>query len=222
MVKRDVHLDSSNHALLHVSLPSLEAGTSRFVARGFCGYACDKWKLQLSNCSLVVTDGEGIDAYRAAHHCSRYSYCFGDSYCGKFTFDAVALGFLRRPVNKDLDEIRRSLLQSAVWALIAALVSALLWFWLEVIAWTGLSFADSCYAGKSKTVLFRPYSVVSGRFAFILFGGAGFGRFKVGSKWRAPASGYSGSLAPERCSSRVTRLDQPRRSCGTAINQPDS
>ncbi len=73
---------------------------------------------------------------------------------GSFTFDAVALGFLRRPVSDDLDQIERSLLQLAVWALIAALVSALLWFWLEVISMTGLSFADSSYAGTWKTVLF--------------------------------------------------------------------
>jgi copper resistance protein C len=31
--KRDVHLDRSNHALLHVSLPPLEAGTYKVVWR---------------------------------------------------------------------------------------------------------------------------------------------------------------------------------------------
>ena len=31
--KRDVHLDSSNHALLHVSLPQLKAGTYKVVWR---------------------------------------------------------------------------------------------------------------------------------------------------------------------------------------------
>jgi len=72
---------------------------------------------------------------------------------GSFTFDVIALGFVRRPVSGGLYEVERSLLQLAVWSLGAALVSAVLWFWLEVVIRTGLSFADSFTASTWKTVL---------------------------------------------------------------------
>ncbi len=72
---------------------------------------------------------------------------------GIFTFEAVALGVIRWPVSDGLHEIERSLLRLAVWILLAALVSALLWFWLEVVSMTGLSFVDSFSASTWKTVL---------------------------------------------------------------------
>jgi putative copper resistance protein D len=71
---------------------------------------------------------------------------------GSFTFDVIALGSIRPPVSDDLHEIERSLLRLTVWALVAALVSALLWFWLEVVSMTGLSFVDSFSASRWKTV----------------------------------------------------------------------
>jgi len=72
---------------------------------------------------------------------------------GSFTFEAVALGVIRWPVSDGLHEIERSLLRLAVWTLAAALVSAVLWFWLEVVSMTGLSFVDSFSASTWKTVL---------------------------------------------------------------------
>jgi len=72
---------------------------------------------------------------------------------GSFTFDVIALGFIRRTVSDDLHESERSLLRLAVWTLVAALVSAVLWFWLEVVSMTGLSFVNSFSAGTWKTVL---------------------------------------------------------------------
>lgn len=72
---------------------------------------------------------------------------------GSCTFEAVVLGFIRRPVTDDWHEIERSLLQLAVWTLVAALVSGVLWFWLEVVSMTGLSFVDSFSASAWKTVL---------------------------------------------------------------------
>ncbi len=72
---------------------------------------------------------------------------------GSFTFEVVALGFIRRPVNDDLRDVERSLVRLAVWTLVAALVSCVLWFWLEVVSMTGLSLADSFSASAWKTVL---------------------------------------------------------------------
>src|SRR5438874_12766742 len=72
---------------------------------------------------------------------------------GSFTFEAVALGVIRWPVSDGLHEIERSLLRLAVWILLAALVSAVLWFWLEVVSITGLSFVDSFSASRWKIVL---------------------------------------------------------------------
>src|SRR5215469_12866363 len=72
---------------------------------------------------------------------------------GSFTFDVIALDSIRRPASDDLYEIQRSLLRLTVWALVAALVSSLLWFWLEVVSMTSLSFLDSCSVSRWKTVL---------------------------------------------------------------------
>jgi putative copper resistance protein D len=72
---------------------------------------------------------------------------------GIFTFDLVTLGFTRGPVSDDLHEIEGSLLRLAVWILVAALVSAALWFWLEVVSMTGLSFVDSFSARAWQIVL---------------------------------------------------------------------
>ena len=72
---------------------------------------------------------------------------------GSFTFDVIALGFVRRPVSEDLHDVERSLVRLAVWTLVAALVSAVLWLWLEVVSMTGLSFVDPLSAGTWKTIL---------------------------------------------------------------------
>jgi putative copper resistance protein D len=72
---------------------------------------------------------------------------------GSFTFDVIALGSIRQPARDDLYELQRNLLRLTVWALVAALVSALLWFWLEVVSMTSLSFLDSFSASRWKTVL---------------------------------------------------------------------
>ena len=62
---------------------------------------------------------------------------------GIFTFDFITLGLTGRSESDDLREIERSLLRLAVWTLIAALVSAVLWFWLEVASMSGLSLKDT-------------------------------------------------------------------------------
>jgi copper resistance protein D len=74
---------------------------------------------------------------------------------GTFTFDVVALGSARSSVSDDLREVERRLLRLAVWSLVAALLSALLWFWLEVANMSGLSPASVFSATAWRTVLFQ-------------------------------------------------------------------
>src|SRR5262245_1375972 len=72
---------------------------------------------------------------------------------GSFTFEVMALGFIRRRASEDLQEVERRLLQLIVWTLVAALLSAVSWFWLEVVSMTDLPFVDSFSATTWKTVL---------------------------------------------------------------------
>jgi putative copper resistance protein D len=72
---------------------------------------------------------------------------------GSFTFEVVALGVIRRPVSEGLHEIERSLLRLVVWTLVVALVSAVLWFWLEVVNMSALSLANAFSAMAWRTVL---------------------------------------------------------------------
>jgi putative copper resistance protein D len=59
-------------------------------------------------------------------------------FAGTFTFELVTLGPTRRSASDDLHEVERRLLRLARWSLIVALLSALLWFWLEVANINGL------------------------------------------------------------------------------------
>jgi len=73
---------------------------------------------------------------------------------GIFTFDLVALG-LAGPVKSDLHEIDRRLFSLALWSLIVALLSALLWFWLEVASMSELSLKNAFSATAWWPVLFE-------------------------------------------------------------------
>jgi len=74
---------------------------------------------------------------------------------GTFTFELVALGSVRRPASDDLHEFERRLLQLAQWSLIAALLSALLWFWLEVANMNGLPLTRVLSTTAWQAVLFE-------------------------------------------------------------------
>lgn len=76
-------------------------------------------------------------------------------FAGIFSFEMVALGPIRAPARDDLHEVERRLLRVAVWSLVAALLSALLWFWLEVASMSGLSFANAFSGTAWRTVLFE-------------------------------------------------------------------
>ena len=72
---------------------------------------------------------------------------------GIFTFDLVILVPARRLGSDDVREIERRLSCLAVWSLVAALLSALLWFWLEVASMSELPLENSFSAAAWRTVL---------------------------------------------------------------------
>jgi putative copper resistance protein D len=72
---------------------------------------------------------------------------------GIFTFEFIMLGQTGRPASGDLHELERRLFRLAVWSLVAALLSALLWFWLEVASMSGLAFTNAFSARAWRPVL---------------------------------------------------------------------
>lgn len=74
---------------------------------------------------------------------------------GIFTFDFVTLGLTGRSESNDLHEIERRLFRLAFWSLIAALLSALLWFWLEVASMSELSPRNALSTPAWRAVLFE-------------------------------------------------------------------
>ena len=72
---------------------------------------------------------------------------------GIFTFDLIMLGLTGPSESDDLHEIRRRLFRLAVWSMIAALLSAVLWFWLEVASMSGLPLKNTFSASAWGTVL---------------------------------------------------------------------
>jgi copper resistance protein D len=74
---------------------------------------------------------------------------------GIFTFRVTALGLTRRPASGDLHELERRLFRLAVWSLLTALLSALLWFWLEVASMGGLALTSAFSATEWQKVLFE-------------------------------------------------------------------
>jgi copper resistance protein D len=74
---------------------------------------------------------------------------------GIFTFEVAALGLARRSASRDLHQLERRLCYLAVWSLLAALLSALLWLWLEVASMSGLALASAFSATAWQKVLFE-------------------------------------------------------------------
>jgi putative copper resistance protein D len=74
---------------------------------------------------------------------------------GTFTFELVTLGPAARRASDDLHEVERRLLRLARWSLIAALLSALLWFWLEVANMNGLPLMRAFSTTAWQAVLFE-------------------------------------------------------------------
>ena len=74
---------------------------------------------------------------------------------GIFTFDAIILLPGGRVGTGDFQEVERRLLRLAVWSLIAAILSGLLWFWLEVASMNELSLKNALSAPAWRAVLFE-------------------------------------------------------------------
>jgi putative copper resistance protein D len=74
---------------------------------------------------------------------------------GTFTFQIVTLGSTGSSLGDDLRRIERDLSRLAVWSLIAVLLSAVLWFSLEIINMSGLPVASVFSATAWRTVLFE-------------------------------------------------------------------
>ncbi len=74
---------------------------------------------------------------------------------GIFTFEVVLISPADQSRRRGLQEIERCLFRLTVWSLIGALLSALLWFWLEVASMTQLSLKDALSTTAWWTVLFE-------------------------------------------------------------------
>lgn len=98
---------------------------------------------------------------------------------GIFSFDLVMLAPAGRLGSGDLREIERRLFRLAVWSLIAALLSALFWFWLEVVSMSALPLKNALSATAWRTVLFETQfgrvwqlrlGLITGGFALVALG----------------------------------------------------
>jgi len=74
---------------------------------------------------------------------------------GIFTFDAIILLPGGRVGTGDFQEVERRLLRLAVWSLIVAILSGLLWFWLEVASMNELSLKNALSEAAWRAVLFE-------------------------------------------------------------------
>jgi len=72
---------------------------------------------------------------------------------GIFTFDLVMLGVIGPFESDNLREVERSLIRLSIWTLIVALLSTLLWFWLEVAIMSGSPLTNTFSASAWGTVL---------------------------------------------------------------------
>ena len=74
---------------------------------------------------------------------------------GIFAFEVVTLGPARRARSDDLNKLERQFFQLALWGLLAVLLSALIWFSLEVKSISGSSFAKAFSGPAWRTLLFE-------------------------------------------------------------------
>ena len=74
-------------------------------------------------------------------------------FAGVFTFQVVALGRVGQSAGDARHELDRQFFWLALWSLVAALFSALLWFWLVVASMSGSSLADALSGNAWQMVL---------------------------------------------------------------------
>src|SRR5947209_5108026 len=74
---------------------------------------------------------------------------------GIFTFVVIIVAPAVRAGSNDFQQIERRLLRLAIWSLVAAVLSALLWFCLEVASMSGLRTTRAFSTTAWQTVLFE-------------------------------------------------------------------
>jgi putative copper resistance protein D len=74
---------------------------------------------------------------------------------GTFTFKLITLAPAGRAGSDDFQELQQRLLRLVRWSLVVALLSALLWFWLEVANMSGLPPMRAFFVAAWQTVLFE-------------------------------------------------------------------
>jgi len=74
---------------------------------------------------------------------------------GTCTFEVITLGPAGRAGSDDFRELQRRLIRLVRWSLVAALLSALLWFWLEVASMSGLPAMRAFSTTAWQMVLFE-------------------------------------------------------------------
>ena len=74
---------------------------------------------------------------------------------GTFTFDVVVVAPAGRVAISDFQAFECCLFRVAIWSLVAALLSALVWFWLEVSSMSGLPATRAFSTNAWQTVLFE-------------------------------------------------------------------
>jgi len=100
-------------------------------------------------------------------------------FAGIFTFEVVVLGSTRPPATGDRHELDRRLLRLALCPLVAALLSAFLWFWLVVANMGRLPLAHAFSGEAWRMVLFQTdfgcvwrvrLALIAAGFALVIFG----------------------------------------------------
>jgi hypothetical protein len=76
-------------------------------------------------------------------------------FAGIFNFDLVILGWRGRSESGDFHEIERRLFRLAIWTLLVAVFSALLWFSLEVASMSALPLKNVFSTMAWRRVLFE-------------------------------------------------------------------
>jgi len=71
---------------------------------------------------------------------------------GSFTFNLIAIG-IRRAAGKDSSMAEQVLVRLTIWSLLAAALSGVLWFWLEVVNMTGVPLSGAFSIDAWRTVL---------------------------------------------------------------------
>src|SRR5262245_58987994 len=112
---------------------------------------------EISHSGLFVRHWCGAEAMLTAQLIIARTVHIGASILlsGIFTFGLVILAPVRRVGSGDFYEIEQRLFRLAAWNIVAALLSALLWFWLEVARMSGLPLNSAFAATAWRTVLFE-------------------------------------------------------------------